>query len=230
MLFSIDDPGTFKKTIIEMFDDEVDSLVAQYTFESAEITEEMIQGTVDELKTLLSINEKEVVGILKSKTALDLKDHIMQEVTSEFEKREKEFGSELWKEVVKSVFLSTIDKYWTDHLTAIEDLREGINLRGYAQLDPLVEYKNEAFSLFETTMNEIPYEATRKLFKMELGSLGRVQPEHKHIQFEGYLVVINARKFSKRQRKKKKLFDEKIKQQELEIFKKKKKRKVGKKN
>ena len=183
MLFSIDDPGTFKKTIIEMFDDEVDSLVAQYTFESAEITEEMIQGTVDELKTLLSINEKEVVGILKSKTALDLKDHIMQEVTSEFEKREKEFGSELWKEVVKSVFLSTIDKYWTDHLTAIEDLREGINLRGYAQLDPLVEYKNEAFSLFETTMNEIPYEATRKLFKMELGSLGRVQPEHKHIQF-----------------------------------------------
>jgi preprotein translocase subunit SecA len=47
----------------------------------------------------------------------------------------------------------------------------------------LVEYKNEAFSLFETTMNEIPYEATRKLFKMELSHLGMPQPEHKHIQF-----------------------------------------------
>ncbi|MCX6730951.1 MAG: preprotein translocase subunit SecA, partial [Candidatus Roizmanbacteria bacterium] len=183
MLFAIDDPETFKKTILEMFDDEVDSLVTQYTFESTEFTDEMIQGTVDELKTLIPINEKEVAALLKSKTVLDLKAHIMKEVTHEFEKREKEFGSELWKEIVKSVFLSTIDKYWTDHLTAIEDLREGINLRGYAQLDPLVEYKNEAFSLFETTMNEIPYEATRKLFKMELSHLGMPQPEHKHIQF-----------------------------------------------
>lgn len=183
MLFAIDDPETFQKTILDMFDDEVDSLVTQYTFESSEFTDEMIQGTIDELKTLISINEKEVTELLKSKTVLDLKNHVMKEVTREFEKREKEFGGALWKEIVKSVFLSTIDKYWTDHLTAIEDLREGINLRGYAQLDPLVEYKNEAFSLFETTMNDIPYEATRKLFKMELSHIGMPQPEHKHIQF-----------------------------------------------
>jgi preprotein translocase subunit SecA len=183
MLFSIDDPETFKKTILEMFDDEVDALVTQYTFESTDFTDEMIMSTVDELKTLISINEKEVVDLLKSKTVLDLKDHVMKEVTTEFEKREKEYGNELWKEVVKSIFLSTIDKYWTDHLTAIEDLREGINLRGYAQLDPLVEYKNEAFTLFEATMNEIPYEATRKLFKMEIKALEQAPQEHKHIQF-----------------------------------------------
>ena len=183
MLSAIDDPETFKKTVLEMFDDEIDGLVAQYTFESAEFTDEMIQSTIDELKMLISLNEKEIAHLLKSKTVIELKEHIMHEITKEFEKRENEFGSELWKEMVKSVFLSTIDKYWTDHLTAIEDLREGINLRGYAQLDPLVEYKNEAFSLFETTMNEIPYEATRKLFKMELAAIGRSQQEHKHIQF-----------------------------------------------
>lgn len=183
MLFAIDDPEIFKNTILEMFDDEIDSLVTQYTFESTEFTDEMIQGTIDELKTLIPINEKEVTKLLKSRTVIDLKEHIMQEVKSEFEKREKEFGSELWKEVVKSVFLTTIDKYWTDHLTAIEDLREGINLRGYAQLDPLVEYKNEAFSLFETTMNEIPYEATRRLFKMEIEGIQVPRQEHKHIQF-----------------------------------------------
>jgi preprotein translocase subunit SecA len=184
MLFAIDDPETFKKTILEMFDDEVDALVGQYTFESTDFTDEMIQGTVEELKTLIAINDKDVADILKSKSVLDLKEHIMKEVKREFEKREKEYGSELWKEVVKSIFLSTIDKYWTDHLTAIEDLREGINLRGYAQLDPLVEYKNEAFSLFETTMNDIPYDATRKLFKMELTQMEKPQqPEHKHIQF-----------------------------------------------
>ncbi len=183
MLFAIDDPEIFKKTILEMFDDEIDALVTQYTFESTDFTDEMIQGTVDELKTLIPIDEKEVTQLLKSKTVMDLKGHIMKEVQGEFEKREKEYGSELWKEVVKSVFLSTIDKYWTDHLTAIEDLREGINLRGYAQLDPLVEYKNEAFSLFETTMNEIPYEATRKLFRMEIAQMAAPpQQEHKHIR------------------------------------------------
>lgn len=182
MLYAIDDPETFQKTIMEMFDDEIDALVGQHTFESNEFTDEMVKETIDELKTLISINEKEVADILKSKTALDLKEHIMKDVRIEFEKREKGFGSELWKEVVKSVFLSTIDKYWTDHLTAIEDLREGINLRGYAQLDPLVEYKNEAFSLFETTMNEIPYEATRKLFKMEMSMLAVPQQEHKQVQ------------------------------------------------
>jgi len=183
MLSAIDDPETFQKTILEMFDDEIDALVNQYSFDSAEFTDEMIQGTIDELKTLIPINEKDVAELLKSKTVLDLKSHIMKEVQREFEKREQEYGSELWKEVVKSVFLSTIDKYWTDHLTAIEDLREGINLRGYAQLDPLVEYKNEAFTLFETTMNEIPYEATRKLFKMELAQVGMPQQhEHKHMQ------------------------------------------------
>ncbi len=182
MLFAIDDPETFKKTILEMFDDEIDSLVTQYTFESTDFTEEMIKSTIDELKTLISVNEKEVTSILKSKSVMDLKAHVLMEITHEFEKREKEYGNELWKEVVKSIFLSTIDKYWTDHLTAIEDLREGINLRGYAQLDPLVEYKNEAFSLFETTMNEIPYEATRKLFKVEIAQMKMPEPEHKHIQ------------------------------------------------
>ena len=183
MLFAIDDPETFKKTILEMFNDEIDALVGQYTFESAEFTDEMIKETVDELKTLISLEESEIMQLLKSKTVIDLKNHIIQEVGREFEKREKNFGPELWKEVVKSIFLSTIDKYWTDHLTAMEDLREGINLRGYAQLDPLVEYKNEAFSLFETTMNEIPYEATRKLFKIEIENIGVPKQEHKHIQF-----------------------------------------------
>lgn len=188
MLFAIDDPETFKKTIMEMFDDEIDALVGQYTFESAEFTDEMIQGTVDELKTLIALNEKKATELLKSKTVLDLKEHIMGEVHQEFDKREKEYGSELWKEVVKSIFLSTIDKYWTDHLTAIEDLREGINLRGYAQLDPLVEYKNEAFTLFENTMNEIPYEATRKLFKMEVESQ---QPVHQQVHLSS-AGAINA--------------------------------------
>jgi len=57
-----------------------------------------------------------------------------------------------------------------DHLTAIEDLREGINLRGYGQLDPLVEYKNEAYSMFEKLIGDINFEVTRRLFKIEINT------------------------------------------------------------
>ncbi len=200
MLYAIDDPDTFKNTIMEMFDDEIDALVGQYTFESHEFTDEMIKGTVDELKTLITVREKDITELLKTKSVIELKEQIMKDVKGEFEKRETHFGSELWKEIVKSVFLSTIDKYWTDHLTAIEDLREGINLRGYAQLDPLVEYKNEAFSLFETTMNEIPYEATRKLFKMEVEQMkGPQNQEHKHIQLSSAGAVSAFGKESQQQ-------------------------------
>ena len=71
-------------------------------------------------------------------------------------------------DVVRVIFLSTIDKYWTEHLTGIEDLREGINLRGYAQLDPLVEYKNEAYSMFERLNADINFEATRRLFMVQV--------------------------------------------------------------
>jgi len=84
------------------------------------------------------------------------------------EKNEKEIGIEIWHDVVRSIFLSVVDQYWTEHLTAIEDLREGINLRGYAQLDPLVEYKNEAYSMFERLVQNINYEFTRRLFRVEV--------------------------------------------------------------
>ena len=68
-----------------------------------------------------------------------------------------------------------------DHLTAIEDLREGINLRGYGQLDPLVEYKNEAYSMFEKLIADINFEVTRRLFKIEINVGANLDsPVHNH--------------------------------------------------
>jgi len=54
------------------------------------------------------------------------------------------------RQVEKFVLLSVIDNLWMDHLDIIENLRQGINLRGYGQKDPLVEYKNEAYKMFRT--------------------------------------------------------------------------------
>ena len=58
---------------------------------------------------------------------------------------------------------------WVDHLTAIEDLRLGVGLRARAQLDPLTEYKNEAFSMFEKLVATIDYEVARRVFRVQVG-------------------------------------------------------------
>lgn len=85
-----------------------------------------------------------------------------------YERREKQFGPELSRQIEKWVMLSVIDNFWMDHLTAIDDLREGIGLRGYGQLDPLVEYKNEAFSMFERLVTGIDYEMVHRIYRVQV--------------------------------------------------------------
>jgi preprotein translocase subunit SecA len=69
---------------------------------------------------------------------------------------------------VKFAYLSSIDHLWIDHLDSIDNLREGIGLRGYGQRDPLVEYKAEAFSMFERLVVQIDSEFTKRLFRIQL--------------------------------------------------------------
>ena len=67
--------------------------------------------------------------------------------------REEEFGAELMRELERQILLRIIDNRWREHLYEMDYLREGIHLRGFAQIDPLVAYKNEGFAMFEELMN-----------------------------------------------------------------------------
>jgi preprotein translocase subunit SecA len=90
-------------------------------------------------------------------------------------KRREVLGPEDWKRVVRFAYLSSIDRLWVDHLDAIDDLRSGIGLRGYGQRDPLVEYKSEAFSMFERLVNQIDSEFSKRLFRLQVGDPNRRQ-------------------------------------------------------
>jgi len=68
----------------------------------------------------------------------------------------------------RMVMLSVIDGLWKDHLLAMDHLKEGINLRGYAQRDPLVEYKRESFDIFEAMMQKFHEDTVRFLFRMQI--------------------------------------------------------------
>src|SRR6185369_14669185 len=77
-----------------------------------------------------------------------------------------EFGDDL-DELIKLLTLETLDNKWVDHLEVMKGVREGIHLQGYAQRDPLVEYKNQAFDIFESFINGVNSDIARKFFRVQ---------------------------------------------------------------
>jgi preprotein translocase subunit SecA len=89
-----------------------------------------------------------------------------------YELREKELGDELMGQLERYLILQIIDERWREHLYDMDYLREGIHLRGFAQIDPLVAYKNEAFTLFGDLMNSIWADFARLVFNVQVSVEG----------------------------------------------------------
>jgi len=85
-----------------------------------------------------------------------------------YDQRESELGAELMRALERYLILQTIDQKWREHLYDMDYLREGIHLRGFAQIDPLVAYKNEAFTLFQDLMNSIWSDFAKMVFNVEV--------------------------------------------------------------
>jgi|CXWL01.1.fsa_nt_gi preprotein translocase subunit SecA len=111
-------------------------------------------------------------GILKTTQGIDREDDmtrlISDLVVGEFVRKKEVFPEqELFLRIEKQVYLRTIDRLWMDHIDAMMKLREQVSFRGYAQKDPLIEYKNEGFSMFETLIGSIKTNTVQTLLKME---------------------------------------------------------------
>ncbi len=158
----------FKQTVFQTFNEEIQSLIAQYPLDEAAEGPELKKMLLEEINMILPLPSSKTASYLQQKDTQGLINFTQETIQKEYNAREKKLGQEVWNSVVQFIFLSTIDKYLTEHLTAIEDLREGINLRGYAQLDPLVEYKNEAYSMFEKLLKDIDFEIIRRIFRVEV--------------------------------------------------------------
>ncbi len=98
----------------------------------------------------------------------DLIDRLKEEALAQYDRREQELGDELMREIERLLLLQIIDQRWREHLHDMDYLREGIHLRGFAQIEPLVAYKNEAFTLFGDLMNTIWGDFTRMIFHVEV--------------------------------------------------------------
>src|SRR5579863_3693028 len=93
---------------------------------------------------------------------------VTEDAMRQYDAREAEFGEELMRALERFVLLQIIDERWREHLHDMDYLREGIHLRGFAQMEPLVAYKNEAFTLFEDLMNTIWTDFARMIFHVQV--------------------------------------------------------------
>jgi preprotein translocase subunit SecA len=89
-------------------------------------------------------------------------------VRNRYAEREKQFSADLLRWLERRIILDVVDTQWKDHLLSLDHLKEGIGLRGYGQKDPLVEFKKEAFILFEDMMTRIDNETVRYLFHVQI--------------------------------------------------------------
>jgi preprotein translocase subunit SecA len=102
----------------------------------------------------------------------ELGDAIFQKLKQRYEAKEKLIGPDALRYHERMIMLSVLDSQWKDHLLSMDHLKEGIGLRGYAQHDPLVEYKRESFDMFEAMMQRFQEETVRYLYLMQIFERG----------------------------------------------------------
>ena len=115
-------------------------------------------------KYAVKITEEE----LPSLTAEDLTERFIAAATDFYEKKEQEFTSPVMREVERVVLLRVVDEYWMEHIDAMDDLRQGIRLRAYAQTNPVDAYKKESLEMFEEMISAIQEETVRRLYSVRI--------------------------------------------------------------
>ncbi|MGM7634527.1 preprotein translocase subunit SecA [Bacillus sp. Hm123] len=127
-----------------------------------------LQGLVDYVNgNLLQDGEVEVAD-LQGKEADEIVQLIFAKVKERYDEREEQMGEEQTREFEKVVLLRAVDSKWIHHIDAMDQLRQGIHLRAYGQIDPLREYQNEGFAMFENMVASINEEAAKYVMKAEI--------------------------------------------------------------
>jgi preprotein translocase subunit SecA len=154
----------------------VSRLVDTYT--PGDVFEEWDLGELQTQVQQLWPSQVDLTGLLPESTDReDLREQLVADALAAYDRREAEFGDEVARQLERAILLQIIDNRWREHLYEMDYLREGIHLRGFAQIDPLVAYKNEGFSMFEDLMHSIWEEFARLIFHVQVEvAPGQAQP------------------------------------------------------
>ena len=159
---------SLRETILHMVDNLIINAMNQYADEKLYPEEWNYEGLLKHLEIyflepgMLTVEQMEEYG------RAELQDHLIDIAHKEYEKRESLFGEANMRELEKAIMLKVVDSKWMEHLDAMDMLKEGIGLRAYGQKNPLVEYKFEAYDMFENMKQGITDETIMYLYRIQI--------------------------------------------------------------
>jgi preprotein translocase subunit SecA len=104
--------------------------------------------------------------LVRQRNRQEFKEMLVKIILDVHGSREKQVGEPVMRQIEKYAYLGSIDHLWIDHIDKVDDLREGVRLRAYGQRDPLVEFKNEAYQMFEGLIDRIDEELSHRIFRI----------------------------------------------------------------
>lgn len=162
------DGDDLKATIASMIEDVINEMVNQFAGEAKFSDEWDLAGllafTDQNILPQPGLKPDDIVGMTKS----ELIELLAEKTQERYEIRETELGSETMRDLEKAIMLRIIDDKWMDHIDAMDQLRSGISLRAYAQRDPLIEYKFEAYDAFQIMIESIKEDVVRYIMRVRI--------------------------------------------------------------
>ncbi len=170
-----------KDNILEMFPAIIDNAISMVSGESQYPEEWDLESLLEYAEGLFLPNHDLTRDQLAKLDKDEIRELFLEETEKIYAQREELFGSEVMREIERAVMLQVVDSKWMDHLDAMDQLREGIGLRAYGQKDPLVEYKFEAFDMFNNMISSIQEDIIRYMLRVSPAVVEEPQERHQHV-------------------------------------------------
>jgi preprotein translocase subunit SecA len=155
-------------TVSTFLDDEIDALVADHLV-GEQLDDWDFDGLAKAIDAIgLTGADLDAPGLAELGSREAVIEHLRAAADEAIEGREKQHGDEVWAQVERFVLLRSIDTLWVEHLTELDDMRRGIGLRGYGGIDPLNEFKREAFKLYEELRGLIRRQVANTIFRVTI--------------------------------------------------------------
>ena len=159
--------GDLKESVMEMVEEQTEGIVDLFADEKVHPEDWDLKGLQDAVYQQFSFRW----AVSSGEDGLNrdrLNELVLQGAKDVYQKKEEEFGEAMLRYLEKVIMLQSIDYHWKDHLLAIDQLKEGIGLRGYGQKDPKIEYQKEAYQMFLEMLDRIKKDTVEKLFAVQI--------------------------------------------------------------
>ena len=174
--------ASLKDTILGMVSDIIDDGLNKYADEKLYPEEWDFAGLLTQMQQYFVPKDATTSEELENLSRVEVKEKLYQIAVDLYEAREKEIGTETMRELERAIMLRVVDSKWMDHIDDMDALKEGINLRAYGQKNPLVEYKFEAYDMFEEMVDSIKRTTVTFLYHIQITYSKPVPQAEDHLQ------------------------------------------------